>query len=455
MSEAQRDAAKSSDVLVPPGFVIEPVVRGLTFPSGVTFDDQGAVYVVESGYSYGETFKTARLLRVESDASTHVIATGTNGPWTGVSFHAGNFYVSEGGQLEGGRILRITPQGERQVLVEGLPGQGDHHTNGPVVSPDGWVYFGQGSATNSGVVGADNAKMGWLERHSHVHDIPCRDVHLRGVNFESENPLESGERRVTTGAYVAYGTPSTAGQIVEGRLPCSGAVLRVRADGGPLELVAWGLRNPFGLAFDAKGTLFVTNNGADERGSRPVFGSADTLYRVESGAWYGWPDHSEGRPLAHDRYAPPGGPQVSDLIDPDPGVPPQPVAYLPVHASADGFDISRSASFGYVGQAFIALFGDQSPEVGKVLAPVGFKVIRVNLETGVSYDFALNRGDKSGPASLLGTGGLERPIAARFDPQGAALYVVDFGVLAVKDGKFDPRASTGSLWKIRRTGARQ
>ncbi|HEU5075185.1 MAG TPA: PQQ-dependent sugar dehydrogenase [Polyangiaceae bacterium] len=453
MDEAQRDAATPSDVLVPADFEIEPVVRGLTFPSGVTFDDRGVVYVVESGYSYGETFATARLLRVEPDASTHVVATGTNGPWTGVSFHAGNFYVSEGGQSEGGRILRITPSGERRVLVEGLPGQGDHHTNGPVVSPDGWVYFGQGTATNSGVVGPDNAKLGWLGRHPDVHDVPCRDVHLRGVNFESDNPLESGERRVTTGAYVPYGTPSTAGQLVDGRLPCSGAVLRVRADGGPLELVAWGLRNPFGLAFDAKGALFVTDNGADERGSRPIFGSADALYRVEPGAWYGWPDHSEGRPLAHDRYAPPGGPQVLDLIDPDPGVPPRPVAYLPVHASADGFDISRSASFGYVGQAFVALFGDQSPEVGKVLGPVGFKVIRVNLETGVSYDFALNRGDESGPASLLGSGGLERPIAARFDPRGAALYVVDFGVLAVKDGKFEPRPSTGSLWKIRRTGA--
>lgn len=66
--------------------------------------------------------------------------------------------------------------------------------------------------------------------------------------------------------------------------------------------------------------------------------------------------------------------------------------------------------------------------------PVGFKVVRVNLDSGVSYDFALNRGDKSGPASLLETDGLERPFAARFDPSGSALYIVDFGVLAIRAG---------------------
>jgi hypothetical protein len=40
---------------------------GLTFPSGITFDDQGRVYVIETGYSYGEVWAVPRLLRVESD----------------------------------------------------------------------------------------------------------------------------------------------------------------------------------------------------------------------------------------------------------------------------------------------------------------------------------------------------------------------------------------------------
>lgn len=74
----------------------------------------------------------------------------------------------------------------------------------------------------------------------------------------------------------------------------------------------------------------------------------------------------------------------------------------------------------------MALFGDQAPKVGKVLAPVGFKLVRVNVKTGEIEDFAVNKGRLNGPASALGHGGLERPLAARFSPDGSALYLVEF-----------------------------
>jgi hypothetical protein len=47
-----------------------------------------------------------------------------------------------------------------------------------------------------------------------------------------------------------------------------------------LELVAWGFRNPFGLAFASGGALFVTDNGYDDRGSRAVWGTGDYLWDV-------------------------------------------------------------------------------------------------------------------------------------------------------------------------------
>jgi len=90
-----------------------------------------------------------------------------------------------------------------------------------------------------------------------------------------------------------------------------------------------------------------------------------------------------------------------------------------------------------------------APNVGKVMSPVGFKVVRVNVQTGVIEDFAENRGKTNGPASRLGTGGLERPVAARFDPAGTALYVVDFGVLTMGRNP-QPRTGTGVLWRITR-----
>jgi glucose/arabinose dehydrogenase len=334
---------RAEDIALPAGYRIEAVAAGLTFPTGVAFDDTNDVYVVESGCAYGEVFATPRLLRVGPTGELEVVATGgRNGPWTGVVFHEGVFYAAEGGQLEGGRILRITPDGRITAIVESLPSVGDHHTNGPAIGPDGWIYFGQGTATNSGVVGEDNAQFGWLSRNPDFHDIPCRDITLAGVNFESKDT--SGSRTVTTGAFSPFGTATTAGQVVRGEVPCNGAVMKVSLAGGQPELVAWGFRNPFGLAFAPDGRLYVTDNGYDERGSRPVFGSGDYLWRVEPGTWHGWPDFAGGRPFFDD--------DIQPVLAAHPGRPPEAVAIFGVHSSADGFDFSRNPAFRTCGRGF-------------------------------------------------------------------------------------------------------
>ncbi len=439
----------AGDVVVPPGYRIEPLTTGLTFPTQVTFDDRGRPYVTEAGYSYGEVFLPARLVRIDGPGRHVEIARSDNGPWTGVVFHDGAFFVAEGGETEGGRILRITPDGHASVLVEGLPSVGDHHTNGPAIGPDGWVYFGQGTATNSAVVGPDNADFGWLHRHRSFHDTPCRDVVLMGQNYESENPLRRGtehdHEHVTTGAYVPFGTPTQGSQIIAGSVPCNGAVMRVRPEGGPVELVAWGFRNPFGLAFGPDDQLYVTDNGYDQRGSRPVMAAADWLWRVTPGLWYGWPDYAGGLPL----WTMEGG--AERVLAAHPNEPPRPVAAFGVHSSSDHLDFSRSPIFGHVGEAFVAQFGDQAPVVGKVLDPVGFRVVRVDVQSGVISDFATNRQD-AGPASKVGGGGLERPIAVRFDPTGSALYVVDFGIMTMSGRGASPMPGTGVLWRITREG---
>ena len=230
-----------------------------------------------------------------------------------------------------------------------------------------------------------------------------------------------------------------------------------------MELVAWGFRNPFGLAFTPDGQLFVTDNSYDDRGSRPVHGAGDLLWEIRPGGWYGWPDFHGTRLLNHgDHFVPPGKERPRLLLADLPGTPPSPAAVLGVHSSSDGFDFSRNTNFGYVGQAFIAQFGDQSPASGKVLAPVGFKVVRVDVTTGVVEEFAVNRGRANGPASKIGGGGLERPVAVRFDPTGSALYIVDFGVMTLGQGgkvrqpwtsaevTAEPRKGTGVLWRLTR-----
>lgn len=451
---AEKRFINTYDVILPQGYEIEVAAKNLTFPTGITFDNTGIPYVTESGYSYGEVFTVPKLIRINKDGSLTTIASGKkNGPWNGVWFHNGSFYISEGGEMEGGRILRVDLNGNMTPLIEGLPSLGDHHTDGPVVHGE-YIYFGQGTATNSGVVGEDNFRFGWLKRNPEFHDIPCRDIKLAGVNYSSDNVLKEGSKEVvSTGAFSSYGTKSEAGQVIRGSIPCSGSVMRIPLDGGKPELVAWGFRNPYGLAFDSKGQLFVTDNGYDDRGSRPVWGAGDNLWKVEEGKWYGWPDYSAGHALFEGNLSVPGKGMPLRILAEDPGVPPHPVVSMGVHSSSNGFDFSRSKDFGFEGEAFVAQFGDMSPDVGKVEKPVGYKVVRVNIETGVINDFALNR-KKNAPASKIKTGGIERPAAVRFSPDGKSLYIVDFGIMLTSDKGPKPLEGTGVIWKVSKKGAR-
>ena len=223
----------------------------------------------------------------------------------------------------------------------------------------------------------------------------------------------------------------------------------MRPDGSDLELVAWGFRNPFGLTFAPDGWLYVTDNGYDDRGSRPAWGTGDYLWKVEKGRWHGWPDFAGGVPISE--FAPPGEKAPEPVLAEPPGSPPHPTVLFGVHSSSNGLDFSASEAFGHAGDAFVAQFGDMAPGVGKVLAPVGYRVVRVDTSTGVVTPFAANKGETNGPASKIGGGGLERPVAAQFSPDGEALYVVDFGVMTTGEGGIEPRPHTGVLWRITRS----
>lgn len=437
----------AADILLPEGYKAEIVARGLTFPTAVAFDDSGTPYVIESGYAYGEIFLQPKLFKIEQNGNLSLVYQGNkNGPWNGITFHDGFFYIAEGGELEGGKILKVSPAGEVENIVEGLPSLGDHHTNGPVVK-DGYIYFGQGTATNSGVVGEDNADFGWLLRFPNFHDIPCEDITVNAVNIESNNILTNnpGDKAVT-GPYSAFNSPVTQNQVIKGAVPCTGSIMRIPLGGGDLEVVAWGFRNPYGMALAPNKEIYITNNSYDVRGSRPVWGTGDLLYKLEEGAWYGWPDFNGELPLRITKV--PGEENPEPLLAKNPGTPPAPIAKFAVHSSSNGISFSSNTGFGFLGQAFVAQFGDMAPSVGKVLSPVGFKVVRVNVETGVVEDFARNDFRKNGPASLLKTGGLERPVSVNFNPEGDALYIVDFGIMAMSDQGPSPITETGVVWKI-------
>ncbi len=438
---------RDADVAVPPGYRIEAVATGLTFPIAAVLDARDHLHVVEAGSAEGDAIAAPRLVRIEPDGTAREIARGANPPWTGASFHDGSFYISEGGVP--GRILRFDADGRIRAIVDGLPPRADHFTDRPVPGPDGWIYFGQGTATNSGIVGEDNLERGWLRRLPEAHDIACADLALAGRNFRTPDFRDGSEAAVRTGAYVPFGTPTRPGQRIAGRVPCTGAVMRVLPDGGPVELVAWGLRHPHGLAFSPDGVLYATERGYEARGSRPIRGAGDHLWRIEPGRWYGWPDYAGGEPVDAERFRAPDRPPAEPLLAAAPQRPPRPVAELGVRSGSSGLDFSTSERFGHRGSAFVAQSGDLEASSGAELRPAGFRVVRIDPATGAIEPFAANRGGAA-PASRLQSGGLERPIDVRFSRAGSVLYVVDSGVIARSERGPEPRAGTGVVWRITR-----
>jgi glucose/arabinose dehydrogenase len=438
------------DILLPSGYRAELVAGDLSAPVMTTFGPDGAAYVVESGHKVDDP---PRIRRV--DLATGLVTilhefTGSDHVETGAV--TGAVFTDDGALIvtNTDRVVRIEPDGRRSTIVNDLPGRGDHQTNHPLLGPDGKIYFGVGSVTNSGVVGSDNAAYAWLKDNPTAHDVPARHVVLTGRNYDDRDVLTDLKRTVRTGAFVPFGTETTPGQVIPGNVKASGAVLRCDPDGTALEVVAWGLRNPYGLAFTADGRLLATEHGMDNRSKRHIVGDFDDLYLIEEGRWYGWPDFASGIRLDDPSWGDGGQGREPVLAEFPEAVPPMPLVSFPPHAAANGIAISPGRDFGFEGQAFVALFGDLAPITTPRLAtPVGFKVVRVDLEARTITDFAVNR--IQGPASKLPHDGFERPSHCAFGPDGA-LYVTDFGEIDIAPEQAGIRiqAGSGSLWRIRR-----
>jgi glucose/arabinose dehydrogenase len=438
------------DILLPEGYVAELVTTGFNAPDHCCFDDAGYCYMIESGHKIDNP---PRVLKVDPQTGNwEIFFTLPEEQWiksgalSGACWHGGNLYL-----MNTDTLLRIGPDGRAERILTELVGRGDHPSGVPVIGPDGKIYFGQGCVTNCGVVGADNFGFEWLPKYPEVCDVPAQDIKLVGRNYEARNVLKDIRNTVETGAYLPFGTPSTPGQVIQGNVKCSGAVLRCDLDGSNLEVVAWGLRNPYCVGFNQDGKLFATEHGMDERGVRYVVDDPDDFYEIREGEWYGWPDFASGIRL-DDPYWGEGGhgrePVLAEFPNPYPR---KPFVSFQTHVAANGFDFCRNPEFGFEGDAFVACFGDLAPitTVTKAVTPAGFKVVRVDMESGQVFDFAVNR--MTGPASKLPHEGFERPSHCQFGPDGN-LYIVDFGIIhiAPERGGIRQQIGTGSLWRIRR-----
>jgi glucose/arabinose dehydrogenase len=305
-----------------------------------------------------------------------------------------------------------------------------------VVGPDDRLYFSQGSLTNLGIVGLDAYAIGWLRRLPHGHDIPGYPVTLAGVNVTTPDlTSERPQAQATTGGFSPFGTSTEPGQQLPAALPATAAVMRCDLDGSGLELVAWGLRNAFGLGFLPDGRLLAVDQGADDRGSRAVGSAPDLLFEVRPGGWYGWPDFIGGVPVTDDRFRPERGEPATMLLANHDELPPpeQPLLLFPPHAAAVKFDVVPDSGE-HAGDLYVALFGDEVPMTAPRGPRVGRSIARVDTSTWTLHPLA------PGPA--------RRPIDVRIDPQGGWVYVLDFGEFEMTDTGVAAEAGSGAAWRF-------
>jgi hypothetical protein len=275
--------------------------------------------------------------------------------------------------------------------------------------------------------------------------VPGQDIVLAGRSYAFKNVLADLAQTARTGAYEPFGTETHPRQV-----KCSGAVLRYDPDRDNLELVTWGLRDPYGLAFAPDGRLLATEHGADERGGRYIVGDYDDFYEITLGA----------------SMVGPTSPRVSGSMIHAGGSRAGPGAgagRAPRSPSAQARGVLRAACGrqrpGLLppGSLRIPRRGVRGPVRGpgahhrlRPGTPAGFKVVRIDPRRRQIIDFAVIR--IAGPASKLSHAGFERPSHCALGTDGA-LHVVDWGEIeiAAEKGGVRMRAGSGALWRIRRT----
>jgi len=440
---------------LPSGYRIEAIVADLNYPSSVSWDADGNLLIAESTFPYGHAAPTEiRVLRREPDGVLTTVIGGLDQPIYDIAVSQGLLYIALRGRI-------ILAEGQRpRPLVTGLPSWGLHANGALAFGPDGRLYFGQGTVSNAGVVGPQEL---WELRRAgepQGHDVPGDEVVLTGQSYDVADPA-TGEVR-PTGAFAPWGEAPPAGARLPSAPPgqaASGAILSANRDGSDLRVWAWGFCDPLGLAWDGD-RLLVVDRGPRPLPPRPIAGAPDVLWVARQGAWHGWPDFVAGRPVTDPAFAQPDARHPFLLANHGEllggrAAPPQPLVSLGPQAGASHLDLCRHPSFGFAGQAFVAEFGPLAgPREGMPALPGGHRVVRVDLARRATADLAVNRSRM--PASLsANSGGLERPVQAKFGPDGH-LYIVDFGVVEFREhGGWVATEATGIIWRVtHRPGAR-
>lgn len=486
----QRTAIDRAVVERPVGLELTDYVADLTAPTAIAFEtadgpDKGTMLFAEGGIDGSEP----RVYAFRPDGTrVNVYPKSTNplvrftqnwpkiyGPVNGIAVRGdGEIYIGHRDANGRGQISAIKYDGTLRTVVGGLPAVGDFGVNDLAFHPSNRrLYFGVGSATNSGVVGIDNWQSGWLRKNREVSDVPAVDLQLHGSRFDTPNPmggLLGGDDIAVTAPFQPFGSKSNRLRIPASPTgKPSAAIYSISAGGGDLRVEAHGLHNPAGLAFTPFGNLLVANQGMELRGTRPIKDDPDSVVRLPPGAgtWFGWPDFSTDlQPITDERFKPPvelvirtGYPGLLFLIDhtasglirPDRGTLVRGVFDSLSGASKMTFIDDQPGFESFSGNLLVALAGDRYPFATggtRLKGSIGHKIARLDPDTKQSSDFVYNTAGRPAheirPRQPLA---LERPIDVKFGPDGA-LYIVDLGQVEWRSGKPTVKRGTGKILRL-------
>lgn len=477
-------ANAQSNAVVPAGYTMTAAATGLNFPTAITFEGD-SIWVTEAGIITPPAVK-----KIDKSGNITTVLTPSMlpagafvSPVTGITFAEGWIWVvhrhkTASGSVPVGAISKFQPHdpvGTFQTVLSGLPFFGDHPGSSIAFGSDGRAYLTTGLPTNSSVVGPDN---GWAVNLPTLHDFPPVDIELSGIGYRTaptakpfaldptatkitEPFMPFGSGTVPEGTVVHAATPANPGN---GIITVGGGAVysfdpQATDAASTLRLEGWGFRNDYGLAFDPFNStgLFVSNNGADSRGSRPIANDWDDLFVIHLGQgvqFFGWPDyfHDPGShlplPVTNPFFCPPNPPYgvcpqfaFSDSFRATLTVQPA-FAELDNHSSANMFDFSPNSRFGFMGDIFIAETGSLPPGTGAT-SLTGYKVARIDRNTGAVSDFITHLSNDA--ATIFQANGFNKPIDVKF--RGSDMYIADFGVFAPAT----PTPGTGKIWRVSRS----
>ncbi len=314
---------------VPPGFTAGIWATGLDMPRVLRTAPNGDVFLAESGAGQIRVWRP--VAGAEHPGSASVFASHLSQPF-GIAFWPRDrpryVYVAETSRIvrypyDGGMVAA----GPAQVVVPSLP-EGGHWTRDLAVAPDdAWLYVSVGSSSN----------------------------------------VAAGMRGTLPGSVAAGASPAERGAAT-GDEAGRAAVFRFRPEGGPLQLVASGLRNCVGLAVQPQGgALWCVTNERDGMGDDLP---PDYATRVTSGEFFGWPWYYIG---SHEDPRHRG--ERPDLA----GAVTVPDVLLQPHSAPLGIAFYDGHGFpaDYQGDAFVTMHGSWNRA-----QRTGYKLVRLRMHDG-------------------------------------------------------------------------